>query len=142
MCCAVLSHSVMSDSLRPHGLWSARFLCPWGFSRQEHWSGLPCLPSRDCPNSGIEHRSPTLLAVFFFFFLPFEPSGKPKNTGVGSLFLLQGIFPTQESNWDLLHCKGILYQLSYQGSPLFINNVSFSCSAGNEGQRGHILTAC
>ena len=31
--------------------------------------------------------------------LPAEPQGKPKNTGVGSISLLQGIFPTQESNW-------------------------------------------
>ena len=46
-----------------------------------------------------------------------EPPGKPKNTGVGSLSLLQGIFPTQESNWGLLHYKWLLYQLSYQGSP-------------------------
>jgi len=38
-----------------------------------------------------------------------------QNTGVGSLSLLQGIFPTQESNRDLLHCRHILYQLSYQG---------------------------
>ena len=35
-----------------------------------------------------------------------------KNTGVGSLFLLQGIFPTQELNQGLLHCRWILYQLS------------------------------
>ena len=40
-----------------------------------------------------------------------------QNTGVGSLSLLQGIFPAQESNWGLLHCRWILYQLSYQGSP-------------------------
>ena len=45
--------------------------------------------------------------------LPAEPQGKPKNTGVGSLSLLQGIFPTQESNWSLLQCRRILYQLSY-----------------------------
>ena len=50
--------------------------------------------------------------------LPAEPQGKPKNTGVGSLSLLQGIFPTQESNGGLLHCRWILYQLSYEGSPL------------------------
>ena len=37
-----------------------------------------------------------------------------KNTGVGCHFLLQGIFPTQESNLGLLHCRQILYQLSYQ----------------------------
>ena len=40
-----------------------------------------------------------------------------QNTRVSSLSLLQGIFPTQESNWGLLHCRWILYQLSYQGSP-------------------------
>ena len=36
---------------------------------------------------------------------------------MGSLFLLQVIFLTQESNQGLLHCRGILYQLSYQVSP-------------------------
>ena len=39
-----------------------------------------------------------------------------KNTGVGCHFLLQGIFPTQESNPGLLHCRQILYRLSYEGS--------------------------
>ena len=39
--------------------------------------------------------------------------------GVGSLSLLQEIFPTQKSNRGLLHCRQILYQLIYQGSPLF-----------------------
>ena len=46
-----------------------------------------------------------------------EPPRKSKNTGVGSLSLLQGSFPTQESNRGLLHCRLILYQLSHQGSP-------------------------
>ena len=45
-----------------------------------------------------------------------ESPGKLKNTGVGSLSLLQGNFPTQELNWDLLHFRQILYELSYQGS--------------------------
>ena len=49
--------------------------------------------------------------------LPSEPPGKLKNTGVGSLSRLQGIFLTQELNRDLLHCRQILYQLSYPGSP-------------------------
>ena len=42
-----------------------------------------------------------------------------QNTGVSSLFLLQGIFTTQESNRGLLHCRLFfsLHQLSYQGSP-------------------------
>ena len=43
------------------------------------------------------------------------------NTGVGSLSLLQGIFPTQVSNSGLPHCRWILYQLSYQGSSLKIH---------------------
>ena len=38
--CAVLC-LVMSDSFRPHGLQTTRLLCPWGFSSQEYWSGLP-----------------------------------------------------------------------------------------------------
>ena len=61
----------------------------------------------------MEPESPALQADS----LPAEPQGKPKNTGVGSLSLLQGIFPTQEWNQGLLHCRWILYQLSYQGSP-------------------------
>ena len=47
--------------------------------------------------------------------LPAEPQGKPKNTGMGSLSLLQHIFLTQKSNQGLLHCSLILYQLNYQG---------------------------
>ena len=61
------SHSVMSNSLWPHGLYS-----PW------------------------------------------NPPGQ--NTGVGSLSLPQGIFPTQGSNPALPHCRRILYQLSHKGS--------------------------
>ena len=44
---------------------------------------------------------------------PWNPPGQ--NTRVGSLSLLQGIFPTQGSNPGLLHCRQILYQLSHQG---------------------------
>ena len=40
-----------------------------------------------------------------------------KNTGVGCHFLLQEIFPTQGLNPGLLHCRQILYRLSYEGSP-------------------------
>ena len=41
-----------------------------------------------------------------------------QNAGVCSLFLLQGIFPTQGLNPGLLPCRQILYQLSHKGSPL------------------------
>ena len=58
----------MSDSLRPHGLYS-----PW--------------------NSLVQ------------------------TTEVGSLSLLQGIFPIQGLNPDLQHCRRILYQLTHKGSP-------------------------
>ena len=62
----------------------------------------------------MESRSPTLQVDS----LPGETPEKPKNTGVGSHSLLQWIFLTQESNRGLLHCRQILYQLSYQGSPI------------------------
>ena len=82
-----------------------------GFSRQEYWRGLPCPPPGDLSYPGIESRSLALQADSLLS----EPLGKPKNTGVGSLFLLQGIF--QDLNQGLLHCRQILYQLSYQGRP-------------------------
>ena len=90
------SCSVKSDSLQPHGL-------SMDFSRPDYWSGSPFPSPGDLPNPGIEPRSPTLQADC----LPAELQGKPKNTGVGSLSPLQGIFPTQESNWGLLHCGRI-----------------------------------
>ena len=78
------------------------FVTPWtiahqaplsmGFSRQEYWSGLPCPPPGDLPNPGIKRRYPTLQADS----LPSKLTGKPKNTGMGSLSLLQRIILTQE----------------------------------------------
>ena len=72
--------SVMSGSLRPHGLYS-----PWNSPGQ--------------------------------------------NTGVGSLSLLQGIFPTQGSNPSLPHCRWILYQLSHKGSPRTLEWVAYPFSS-------------
>jgi len=71
---------------------------------------LPCPPPGDLSNPGIEPRSPTLKADPLLA----EPPGKPKNTGVGSLILFQGVFQTQELSLVLLHCRQILYHLSYQ----------------------------
>ena len=93
-----------------HRVFQARVLV----SRPEYWSGYLFPSPGDLPNPGIEPRSLTLQADS----LQAKPQGKPKNTGVGSLFLLQWISPTQELNQDLLHCRQILYQLSSQGSPL------------------------
>ena len=49
-----------------------------------------------------------------------------QNSGVGSPSLLQGIFPTQESNPGLPHCRQILYQLSHQGSPRILEWVAIA----------------
>ena len=80
-------------------------------ARTVEW--VACHPLEDFPKPGIEPRSPASQADS----LPSEPRGKPMNAGVTSLSLLQGIFLTQESNPGLLHCRRILYQLSYQRSP-------------------------
>ena len=88
-----------------HGILQVRIL---------EWAAFPF--SRGLPNPGIKLRSPVLQVDS----LPAEPQGKPKNTGVGSQSLLQGIFLTQESNWGLLHCRRILYQLSYQGTSVLL----------------------
>ena len=75
------------------------------------WIAFPF--SRGSSQPRMEPRSPEFQADS----LPTEPQEKSKNTGVGVLSLLQLTFPAQESNWGLLHCRWILYQLSYQGSP-------------------------
>ena len=102
------SRSVVSDSLLIRGLYS-----PWNSPGQNTGVGRQPFPSPgDLLNPGMEPRSPTLQADS----LPAEPQGKPKNTRVGSLSLLQRIFPTKESNRGLLDCRWIFYQLSYQRS--------------------------
>ena len=89
--------------------------------------------SGDLPKPGIEPRSPMLQEDS----LPSKSPGKSMDTRVVSLSLPQGIFLTQESNWGLLHCKQILYQLSYQESPLYSLDLTYltkdhlSCGEGN-----------
>ena len=89
----------MSDSLQPYayqGPLSMRF------SRQEYWSGLPFTSPGDPPSPCIKPGFRALQADS----VPYEPPGKPKNTGVGCHALLKRIFPTQRSNpclSDLLH---------------------------------------
>ena len=78
LCCSMLSHSAMSDSLQPHGLQSTRLLCPWGFSRQEYWCGLPCPPPGHLPNPRIKPKCPVLQA----YSLPAELPGKPPGSGL------------------------------------------------------------
>ena len=97
------SHSVLSDSLQPHGLVNGIL--------QARILELVAVPfSRRSSQPRVKARSP----AFQVDSLPAEPQGKPKKTGLGSLSLLQGIFPTQELNQGLLYCRQILYQLSYE----------------------------
>ena len=97
---AVLSRSVVSDSLQPHGLQLTQLLHPWGFSSQEYWSILGC------------HA------------------------------LLQGIFPTQESNPGLPHCGQILYCLNHQGNPGILEWVAQPFSRGSSRPRNWTGVSC
>ena len=84
--------------------WTAAYQTPppMGFSRQEYCSGLPLPSLMDC----------------------IDPWNYPRqNTGVGSLSLLQGIFPTQGLNPGIPNCRQTLYQLSHKGSPKSLSHV-------------------
>ena len=80
----------MSSSVWPHRRQPTRLLCPWRFSRQEYWTGLPWSPPGDLANPWIEPRSPALRADS----LPAEPWEKPKchMMGYNFWFLLVLIF--------------------------------------------------
>ena len=84
--------------------WTAAYQAPpsMGFSRQEYCSGVPLPSLMDC----------------------IDPWNYPRqNTGVGSLSLLQGIFPTQGLNPGIPNCRQTLYQLSHKGSPKSLSHV-------------------
>ena len=123
------SRSVVSDSATP---WTIQSL---EFSRPEYWSEKPFAAPGDLPTPGIE--SPTLHADS----LSAEPPGEPKNTGVGSLSLLQQLFLTQDSNWGPLHCRRILYQTSCQGSLerhqiIWLSDLAINCGHREYGYQG------
>ena len=62
----------------------------------------------------------------------YSPWNSPgQNTGVGSLYLLHGIFPSQGSNPGLPHCRRIPYQLSHKGSPRILEWVAYPFSRGS-----------
>ena len=65
-----------------------------------------------------------------------------QNTGVGSLSLLQGIFPTQGSNPGLLHYSWILYQLSHKGSPGILEGVAYPFSSRSSHPRNWTGMSC
>ena len=118
----MLSLSVMSNSATP---WTIALQAPLSMGILQakilEWVASP--PPGDLPNPGIKPRSPAVQVDS----LPSEPPWKPKNTGVGSLSLLQGNSLTQESDRSLQHCRQILYLLSYQGSLFFYIYISLVC---------------
>ena len=65
-----------------------------------------------------------------------------QNTGVCSLSLLQGIFPTQVSNPGLPHCRQILYQLSQQESPRILEWAAYSFSSRSSQPRNRTRVSC
>ena len=88
-----------------HGILQARIL---------EWIAMPSSRRSSQP------RDRTQVSHIASGFFTVWATRKPKNTGVESLSLFQGIFLTQESSGVLLHCRWILYQLSYQGSPNYL----------------------
>ena len=101
------SRSAVSDALQPmdytvHGILQARI---------REWVVFPF------SRGSFQPRGRTQVSCIAGGFFTNWPQGNSKNTGVGSLSLLQQIFLTQELNQGLLHCRWILYQLSYQGTP-------------------------
>ena len=73
----------------------------------------------------------------------YSPLSSPgQNTGVSSSSLLQGIFPTQGSNPGLPHCRQILYQLNYQGSPRILQWVVYPFSRGSFWPRNRTRVSC
>ena len=113
-------------------------LCPWNSPGKNTEVGSCFLLQGNLPNPGIASRSPTLPA----YSLPSEPPRKPENNGTGGLSLLQGIFLTKEWNQGLLHCRPILYQLSYQGSPTILRWVAYPFSRGSSWPRNHTGVSC
>ena len=73
-------------------------------------------------------------------YCPWNSPGQ--NTGVDSLSLLQGIFPTQGLNQCLLHCRQILYQLRLKGNPSTLEWVAYPFSRGSSRPRNQIGISC
>ena len=110
---------------------------------------------RTVTKKALSHSS--MSSVFFSFLCPqcmlslsvmsasLRPHGlysPGQNTGVGSLSLLQQIFPARGSNPGLLHCRWILYQLNHKGSPRILEWVAYPFSRGSSPPRDQTWVAC
>ena len=98
----------------------------------QHFHSRKVKVTQSCPALGDPHGIP--------LYSPWNTPGQ--NTGVGSLSLLQGIFPTQGSNPGFLHCRWILYQLNHKGSPRILEWVAYPFSSGSSQPRNRTGVSC
>ena len=101
------------------------------------------LIDKSLPKSLHESESCSFVSNSLWPHRLYSPRDSPgQNTGVGSLSLLQGIFPTQGLNWGLLHCRQILYQLSHKGSPRILEWVAYPFSSRSSWSRNWTVVSC
>ena len=91
-------------------------------------------------NMKSESESCSVMSDSLWLYSPWNSPGQ--NTTVGSLSLLQGIFPTQGSSPGLPHCRQILYQLNHQGSPRILKWAAFPFSRGSSWPRNQTRVSC
>ena len=97
------------------------------------WVAMPSFRGSSQPKDRIQ-----VSHIAGGFFTIWATREAPKSVfWVGGLSLLQGIFLTQELNWGFLHCRRILYQLNYQGSPSVFPNFRHICSWIEEALANH-----
>ena len=103
---------------------------------------LACAPLWQRPSTVLS-ESPSVVSNSLQPHGLYSPCNSPgQNTGVGSLSLLQGIFPTPGSNPGLLHCMQILYQLSHQGRPRILEWVAYPFSSRSSLPRNWTRFSC
>ena len=99
-----------------------------------------------CPGSwagiGVKWKSLSHVQLFVTPWTIQSMEFSRPNTGVGSLSLLQGIFATQELNPGLPHCRQILYQLSYKGSPRIQGWVAYLFSSRSSRSKNRTRVSC
>ena len=99
-----------------------------------------CILSYQPMKVKVTQSCPTVCDPMDWLYSPWNSPGQ--NTGVGSLSLLQEIFPTQGSNPGLLHCRWILYQLSHKGSPRILEWVAYPFSSRFSRPRNQTGVSC
>ena len=127
MCWAVLSHSAVSNSSQTHAA------CQAPLSKETFQARILESVSESCSAMSDSLRPLGL-------YSPWNSPGQ--NNGVGSLSLLQGIFPIQGSNPGLLHCRLILCEPSHKGSPRILKWVAISSSRRSSWPRDLIHVSC